>query len=164
MAIRNNKEKCAKFREFWSSWMDVNIFEFKKGDGIAYVVLYIIIPVVVTAVSLSALPEDDTSIMYCYVTILISALNGMYDGANRWQSSQRTVRNTKIFIIFISNIVVSIYCFVIIMCILITKSINYRQDKILLVYFGAVIVSLYDAVSCFASEMALRSYIKNGDE
>lgn len=144
------------------SWIDYNIFKYKKGDAIAYITLYIIIPVVVTIISLSVLEKDDVSIIYCYMTILISALNGMYDGANRWNSNEKTMLNTKIFIILVSNIIVSVYCFCIIMYVLISKNIV-RWDWILLSYFLVVIVSLFDAVGCFAKDMALLDCIKKGD-
>ena len=58
-----------------------NIFYYRKGDGAAYLVFYIFIPVVVTAVSLLAFPENNISMVYCYVTILVSALNSIYDSA-----------------------------------------------------------------------------------
>lgn len=164
MVKPSDKEKRGKIQNFLSLWINENIFNSKKGDGIAYTVLYIIVPVVVTAVSLSALPEDDISIIYCYMTILISALNGIYDGWGRWNIGQKSIRNTKLFIILLSNAVVSIYCFVIIMYILIAKSTSYRHDWILLAYSIAIIVSLYDVFGCFARDMVLRVCVKNGGE
>lgn len=147
-------------------WVEGNIFDFKKLDGAAYLVFYILIPVIVTVVSLNVLSTEDTAIAYCYMTILISSLNSIYDAGNRWQSGIKTIRNTKIFVIIISNTVISIYCFWVIMQILISQG-TYdicRWDWILLVYFIAIIIALGDIVGCFASDMVLRDCIKKGDD
>lgn len=51
-----------------------NIFHFSKGDGVAYLVLYIVIPVLVTAFSLITIsPSDKVAEIYCYMSIMISA-------------------------------------------------------------------------------------------
>lgn len=138
-----------------------NIFNYRKGDGIAYLVFYILIPVMVTAVSLKALPSEDTKIIYCYITILISAFNSIYDSANRWNSHVRSMYNTKIFLIMFSNSVIIVYCLFVIMYILVCEK-TLRFDWVFLTYFFAIIVSLHDIIGCFTCDMALRGCIKKG--
>ena len=94
MICANNKN--SKTHLVISSWISENIFDFRKGDSIAYFALYVLVPVIITWVSLKTLSTDDVSIIYCYMTILISALNSIYDGANRWNSKYKSIRNARI--------------------------------------------------------------------
>lgn len=142
------------------NWVNGNIFKFRKGDGVAYLVFYIFIPVVVTAVSLVAFPEDNISAIYCYVTILISVLNSIYDGANRWLYGVKAMKNTKLFLIFISDFFVAGYCIVVIIYMLATQKTDIRFDWMLLAYFIAVVISLCDVVGCFAKDMALMNCVE----
>lgn len=162
MSEECSKKNGAKLKRIIEILVNENIFEDKKGDGIAYNVLYIIIPVIVTVVSLKATFEDDKSIIYCYMTIMISASNGIYDAVNRWHAEEKSIRNTKLFGIGISNGIVSVYCLSVIMGILIAKQIC-RCDKILYVYGWTIIVSMCDAVSCFADNLLLIDCIEKGD-
>ena len=127
--------------------------------------IQVLIPVIVTVVSLNVLSTEDTAIAYCYMTILISSLNGIYDAGNRWDSGNKSTRNTKIFLIIVFNIVISAYCFWVIMQILIGQGLYvvYRWDWILLLYFFVIAIALSDIVGCFASDMALRDCIEKGD-
>lgn len=143
----------------YENWIKNNIFTFKKGDGVAYLILYILIPVTITAVSLSVLPKDSISIIYCYITILINALNSMYDVSNRWNSGKKTVNNSKLFIILLSDLVVAGYCGYVVLNILISKNIGCRVDWIFLVYFFTVVVAIVDIGACFAYDMALRDCV-----
>ena len=54
-----------------------NIFT-DVGDGVWYLVCYIGIPITVTAFSFIA-TNGQTTIMYLYITIFISALGSIYD-------------------------------------------------------------------------------------
>ncbi|MBR3601476.1 MAG: hypothetical protein IKL49_04035 [Lachnospiraceae bacterium] len=136
-----------------------NIFNMKKGDGIAYLVFYIIIPVTITAVSLVAFPENDNiSAIYCYISILISALNCIYDGANRWEE-QKSIRNTKLFFMLFMTSIVATYCLVVIICIMITQTTACRCDWILCVYFGTVLVSFLDIGACFVKDIELKKLV-----
>lgn len=150
-----------KLRLICKSWINdaENIFDLKKGDGVAYLVLYVFIPVIITWISLNTLLIDNISIIYCYLTILISALNSMYDAANRWNTKKKSLRNTKLFFILLSNIVVAAYCIYVIMFILISKNLNCRYDWILTSYFIAIIVAIIDATHCFTKDMALRQNV-----
>lgn len=153
--------KKKNFLPVWlkDSWIKNNMFKFKVGDATAYFVLYIIIPVVITAISLKTLSTDNLSVIYCYITIFISAANCIYDGANRWDSTTKSVLNTKIFIIFISNTVIAVYCLCVILYILISNNICRSFDKVLFVYFFTVFVSLFDVVACFVRKMAFKDCV-----
>ena len=49
-----------------------NIFHCSKGDGVAYLVLYIIIPVLITTLSLANMSKTDkVAEIYCYISIMI---------------------------------------------------------------------------------------------
>lgn len=147
------------------NWARENIYNFRKGDGVAYLALYILIPVIITIVSLSEIAiNDDISIIYCYITILISALNSIYDGANRWKSNIKSVHNTKLFIILGADAVIVIYCIILVLYMLISKNFGYRKDAVLLVYFLAVAVSFFDIAACFFKDMSLQYCIEKSED
>ena len=79
---------------------DDSIFNFRKADGIAYFVFYILIPCLVTSFSLMSYPDGHVERVYCYVSILISALNCIYDAFNRWTEC-RSRKNAKLFVIIL---------------------------------------------------------------
>lgn len=155
-ATRKRRKKQRRFAVLYRNFINSNIFELKKWDGVLYLILYVLIPVVITSVSLSALPSDTTSIIYCYLTILISAVNGIYDGANRWNSEEKSLYNIKIFIIEISNGIIGAYCLYVILYISISNSVDCRHDGILFVYFITIGISLFDMFTCFTRDMALK--------
>lgn len=136
-----------------------NIYNHKKHDGILYIIFYIIIPVIITAWSLYAFPSDFAASVYCYLTILISALNCMYDAINRWQD-EKSIINVKLVIIIVSVSVIWIYCLVVIMGMLITTNTNLRADIFFCAYFATIIVALFDFVCCIASDLTIREYTK----
>ena len=143
--------------------MNNNIFNRKIGDSTAYLIFYVIIPVLVTYLSLKVFPSDLTSGVYCYVTILVSILNSMYDGAGRWRSGTKSRRNAKILVIWLSDGVVGIYCLYVIFSVLIVHNINCRQDWILLAYGGAVLVALWDMGVSFLKDITLKKEIGGSD-
>ena len=131
----------------------------KKGDGIAYLAFYIIIPIIITAISLVTFPvNDNVSAIYCYITILISALNCIYDAANRWED-KKSIRNTKLLVILLMTSIVVIYCLVVIIYILIANSTACRYDGILCVYFISVIVSFLDIGACFIKDIEIKKLV-----
>ena len=162
MAAKDNNFK-GNVSLLLKNWRKENIYNFNNLDSFLYLILYIVIPVIITSASLDALKNDGTSIVYCYVTILISTLNGGYDSINRWKSGIRSIHNTKLFIILVSNVVIGIYCTYVIFNKLINPSRNCRMDCILLVYFFTIAISLSDICACVSKEMALFECIrKNG--
>ncbi len=146
-------------------WVQGNIYNFRKHDGALYFVFYIIIPVIVTAWSLYALPDDSVAGAYCYLTILISALNCLYDAVNRWQD-ERSVINVKLAIMMASVAIVAIYCFAVLVGILVTAAANpeapsaLRADAFFCVYFGTIMIALFDFGCCFVSAFPIRKYTK----
>ncbi len=139
------------------NWIQGNIFGRKKLDGTLYIIFYIIIPVIITAWSLYAFPEDITAGTYCYLTILISALNCLYDAINRWKS-ERTIINVKLFIMILSIATVAIYCLYVIIGMLLTGNLIQRLDILLCVYFITIAIALWDFVCCIAGDLAMKKY------
>lgn len=136
-----------------------NIFHFSKGCGVAYLVLYIVIPVLVTAFSLITIsPSDKVAEIYCYMSIMISAFNCIYDGANRWDKA-RTRRNLKIFLILVSNAVIALYCIMEILQMMLLKTVIYASKYVFLVYFLMIFVALYDIFICFWQDMTWKECV-----
>ncbi len=142
-----------------NSWINENIFKKNKADGAAYFILYVIIPIAITSITLATLANDNLSIVYCYLTIFISAANSIYDAANRWASNTKCLQNTKLFIIIFCNAVICVYCFCFILYILISKNVSKRWDGILLTYIVGALVSTIDTFVCFADNMAFKKYV-----
>lgn len=55
-----NKENNTKFKELW---INENIFQMRKADGVAYLILYVAIPIIITCVTLMNLSNDNISII-----------------------------------------------------------------------------------------------------
>ena len=144
---------------FWNSWVNNNIFKHRKGDSIAYFFLYIVIPIIITVVSLAGVQTDGIAVIYCYLTILISAINSIYDGANRWDYNKKTVCNFKLFLVFVSNGIITVYCLYIILGTLIFNTVPVRLDWILFVYLITIAISGFDIVTCFTRDIAVRDYV-----
>jgi len=138
--------------------IDENIFEGKMLDSALYFVFYIFVPVVVTIFSLKEFPTETVSGIYCYVSILVSSLNGIYDATNRWRR-EKSFRNTKIFAIGLCNAVVALYCFAVIVSTLVAKSVNFRWDWILIVYIGTIVIALSDALASVSQYVAWKEQI-----
>lgn len=139
--------------------MTNNIFDSRMGDATAYMVFYIVIPVLITLFSLHVFPTDLVSGVYCYVTILVSALNGIYDGANRWRSGIKSRRNAKIFAILVFNGIVAVYCLYVIFSVLIMNKMDCRNDCILFFYGGTCFIAIWDFVASFLKDMTLKKEI-----
>ena len=137
-----------------------NIFDSKNTDAALYLVFYLFFPIAITAISLWTFPDNVVSGIYCYVTILVSALNGIYDATNRWNGAVKSIRNTKVFIIFLSNGIVAAYCFCVILFALLQNRIC-RCDWLLLAYMGTCVVSIVDFSAAISKNIALREEIAN---
>ena len=130
-----------------------NIFHCNKGDGVAYLVLYIIIPVLITALSLANMSKtDEIAEIYCYISIMISAFNCIYDGANRWDKG-KSIRNTKIFLIHMCNGIISLYCIAEILQMTLLGNDLFKNEYIFLIYFIAVTIALHDIYMCFGQDL-----------
>lgn len=150
-------------RETLDAWIGGNIFAFKKGDGAAYSIFYILIPIAITYISLNVSSGNNIQAVYCYVTILVSAFNCIYDAANRWCSGKKTIKNSKLLLVIASTAVVAAYCIVVIFSMLITSTTAFRHDVWLLTYFFAAAVSFGDCITCFATDTAWRACVASTD-
>lgn len=137
-----------------------NIFDSKNTDAALYLAFYLFFPIAITAISLWTFPDNVVSGIYCYVTILVSALNGIYDATNRWNGAVKSIRNTKVFIIFLSNGIVAAYCICVILFALLQNRIC-RCDWLLLAYMGTCVVSVVDFSAAISKNIALREEIAN---
>lgn len=134
-------------------YLSVNIFNFKKGDGIAYLSLYVVIPCFVTILSLANYPSDNSAKIYCYISIFINAVNCIYDAFNRWDN-EKSKKNGKLFFMMLGAFIVTIYCtFVILSMAIWTKS-GIRQDAFLCSYLIVIAIALIDVICCFTKEIA----------
>lgn len=140
------------------------MFNFRKGDAGAYMALYIVLPILITSLSIKY-PADNIATVYCYLTIFVSAVNGIYDAANRWVG--RTFRNFKLFIIIVGCAAVCIYTAYVIFSLLITKAVT-KFDGILFVYLLVLLIALPDFIACFAKDIAYKDCVeiekKEGDK
>lgn len=142
--------------------IEMNIFSFKKIDGAAYFIFYIVLPIIITSISLYAFPSDMAPGIYCYVTILISALNCCYDAGNRWLPGKKSKRNTKLFVVVLFLSVVVLYCLTVILGTLIANGGWLRIcDWILLAYIVANVIAVIDVVQCFTLDMAWKTCVSN---
>jgi len=148
---------------FIKTWINGNIFRNNKVDGTLYLFFYIIIPVLVAIISLKVSDSEHTAIVYCYLSILISTFNCLYDSGNRWISGKKTFHNVKLFLMMVSNIVIAIYCLFVIFYVLILKDIGCRIDWILCIYLISMTIASIDIISCYVKDMAIYSCLE-GDE
>lgn len=135
--------------KFLKKWITNNIFDFRKGDASAYMVLNFIIPFLITYHSIGVL-SGSIEIVYCYLTVLISAISCIYDAANRWVG--KSFKNAKLFIVLVSCASVCVYAAYIVFSVLITKSVS-KFDWILLLYLFVLLVALPDAIASFVKDM-----------
>ena len=151
-----------KIQRFKKNWINGNIFKYNKVDGGAYLFFYVLIPIIVTVVSLNVSETDYTAIAYCYLSILISAFNCLYDSANRWNAEQSTV-NVKLFCMMLANVIIVGYCLVVIFWVLVLSDTTCRMDAILYVYLFSVAISVGDIIACYSKDMALYSCLEGDD-
>jgi len=124
-----------------------------------YFVFYLLLPIMITYFSLKISTHSLLESGYCFVTILISALNGIYDAINRWDIGKKTVRNTKIGFICFANIVVFAYCTFMILEMVITENMNVRCDCILCVYSVTCSIAMWDLGKTLSKYMAIKQSV-----
>lgn len=136
-----------------------NIFDSRVGDATGYLAFYVVIPVLITVMSLRVFPTKLVSGVYCYVTIFVNVLNGIYDGANRWRSGIKCRRNAKILAILFFDGIVAVYCLYVIFSVLIMNNMDCRNDCILFVYVGTCFIAIWDFVASFLKDVTLKKEI-----
>ena len=141
-------------------WHKDNIFDLRKADAIAYLFFYILIPCFVTILSLQNDPSSTNEKIYCYMSILISAFNCIYDAFNRWVN-RISLKNGKLFIIIISASIIVVYCIFIILGILIVENGQYQCDYLLLSYLFVVLIAMIDIVCCCTKEISWMGCVNN---
>lgn len=151
--------KPSKLGRFLSNWAMYNIFNFKKYDAFLYIILYGIVPVVVTFLSLKHAADTSLKLVYCYTTILISAAGSFYDAVNRWKSNVRSFLNLKILFILVPDIIICGYCGYEIMSYIIGE-IMYPCDYVLCAYFAAILIVFTDFCMCFTREISIGNVIE----
>lgn len=150
----------SKLERIWDNWIEHNIFHKRKDDALLHGFLYIIVPIVVTAISLNSLtPNNWAETGYCFLTILINALGLGYDCFGRWDRDYKHIGNLKLGIMIIPVVIIVIYCFVNLVSILCYKT-PIHYNWILCFYFVSVIIAIVDIVCCFAKNIALYDCIK----
>lgn len=154
---------CKKWIE--NNIFEGNIFQERIYDGTLYFVLYIVLPIIITSVSLIALRNADVmNVAYCYITIFISSLGCIYDAINRWEQKDGSERNRKLFIMILCLICVVIYCLVVIFAALIPRMII-RKDVFLLAYVVSNVIAIMDAANCVLIKLAKQKIVvQNGGE
>ena len=153
----------SNIKKFCRNWINSNIFKYNKADSGAYFFFYILIPVIVTVVSLKVSSTEYTAVAYCYLSILISAFNCLYDSGNRW-TGEHSMENTKLFIMMFANVIIVGYCLYVIFCVLVLKDVTCRKDGILYAYMLSVAISVGDIMACYFKDMAIYSCLEGDDE
>lgn len=148
---------------FIKSWANNqnNIYKLNKRDGIFYLLCNILIPVMVTGFSIGEDSLDGISIVYLYLSILISAVNIIYDITNRWKSKRKCLINTKLFIMALPVFIIIGYCMFEMFYIISTKQVGYRYDNLLYIFFITIAVALFDIFACFRQDMAFEECVKS---
>lgn len=142
------------------NWYRNNIFDFRKADACAYLVLYVMLPVIITWLSVNHM-SDKFEGAYCYLTVFVSASNTIYDAFNRWM--EKGIRNLKLSIILLGCAVIAGYSLYVVCTILITKSFA-KCDWFFLSYVLVLIVALPDVISCFIKDVACRECVTSGQK
>lgn len=161
MNIRNNIRTWTNDNVFKG-----NIFHGKLVDGCLYFVFYIVLPIIITSVSLLALENADLiNIAACYLTIFISSSGCIYDAINRWDDRDGIERNRKLFVMILFLVCAVIYCLVVILGTLLAQ-IDLRNDYFLLAYVFSNVIAIMDLVNCINLKLAKQDTVelKGGEE
>ena len=138
------------FREIAKSWMDDNIFSNGIIDGLAYFILYFIIPVAIIVVDWHSTSGQNFISGYAYFSMLVCVSNCIYDAANRQVKDQSCILNTKLRFGMITNGVVAIYCLFMVLSALFTGTISVRCDTIFAFFGFHIIFTIIDFIYlCF---------------
>ncbi len=131
------------------------------GDGFFYLACYGVIPITITAFSLIASTNELVSLTYLYITIFVSALGCIYDMTSRYKQTQETFLRGKLVILSIPSFVIGLYCIIVAFGIMITSSIQYRCDKIMLCYIVSVVICLADLVITIIKNTMIKKQVES---
>ena len=140
------------------AWSKSNIFNNNKLDAFLYFVVYIVVPIVTIVFAMAKISEENLlESALCYLTILTTSLASFYDITNRWEKT-KSFMNTKLVIMAIPIIIVSIYSFSQIISIL-TLGYILPADGLYYVYGITVLITLIEGIRCILRDLALTSAV-----
>lgn len=157
---KKDQESSKACLAFFHNWAESNIFLFRRWDGMLYGFLYILIPIIITVVSLTLSANELILVANCYLMLIINAANCFYDALGRWDDNV-PLKKWKLGVLFCANIAVFVYGFAQLVAILSFSSLKLRCDVLLCLYLPAVAVSLIDILALSAKRAALNSIVND---
>lgn len=154
-------EKPTDVMLFIYGWAANNMFRFRTWDGVLYTILYILVPVFMTWISLYTLKNDLLAAAYCYFSIMISAANCLYDAFGRWDKKIKSVKNIKLALIIIACFIAFAYGLFQFLVISIGQTLELRNDAILCMYFIAVAIVALDIIALFGRESYIATTVRD---
>ena len=127
-----------------------NIFQGNITDALIYMILYRLVPTIVTWLSLYS-EVDNLAVVYFYVTTLITISGIGYDIYSRWRINDKITR-IKLSIICVPVFVIFSYSLYEILHILISNRYN-RYDEIFYVYILSWIIAFEEFIVCFLNSI-----------
>ena len=134
-----------------------NIYSTNKVDAVLYLAVYVLVPVVVTLVGFLAGSKEPMDSIYWYISIIITTIGVLYDCYGRWDANDKSIKNTKIFLMGVSAVIILAYSFFEIVCI--SQGLEHRDDRLLLTYALLSIIAIIDLMICFCRNMAFSSNV-----
>jgi len=146
-------------KNFFKNYIVVenNIYSTNKMDAVLYLAVYVAVPVIVTLVGLLNGLQDPMDSIYWYISIIITTIGVLYDCYGRWDANEKSIKNTKIFLIGLSAAIILVYSFFEIVCI--SQGLEHRDDRLLLTYALLGIIAIIDLMICFCRNMAFSSNV-----
>ena len=155
MSGREKGSFSKNLRNMIYSWSNNNIFNDYWMDAVCYLFLYIFIPIVVTYFAMKVTENTTSGRVYFYTTVLISALNCLYDAFNRRRSGMKSVKNTKLILLSIPVIIAAGYCIIEILHVLIVGVKESYPDELLCIYFISAAIVVIDFLPTMLSKFVL---------
>lgn len=147
-------------KSFFKNYIVVenNIYGADKLDASLYCAVYIAIPIIITVVGLMKGLENSMDFIYWYISITITTIGALYDCYGRWNSSEKSLKNSKVFFMGLSAIAILVYSFYEIVCI--SQGVDNRNDVWLLSYAILVVIAIADLTICFSRNMTFGKKVK----
>ena len=154
------KDEVTKYYGVGISWIKNNVFDDDVMDASLYLIFYIAIPITMGLISMSVSQNKPLERIYCYIGLIINACGCGYDLINRREKKDKSVKNTKLWIMGASVTAVIIACLIGI--VLVTLKVSTAiPDAILFSYFAVVFIALSDIVPLLISHSNLKMPIPN---
>lgn len=156
--VKSDQSKPNKLMQFVYDWAASNIFRFKRWDGIAYAIFYLIIPVALTVAG-KVTSKDALAIANFHLSVIINALNCIYDAFGRWDDNM-PVKKCKLIVIIGSCVVLFVYSMLRLVVTLVGDAFAFSYDGILYLYLPAVVVGFIDIIALAGRTEALKEMTK----